>query len=121
MSGVHWCPRGAPSSSNGGENELPSGELLTKTFDCPLGSSAFHTTWTPLASAATAGAVVKREYVNPDGQANGPSPQSTKPLPLNSPESNGTILATRTGASNEAPPSDDLASQMSVPGLEEDG
>src|SRR2546430_7979843 len=83
MSGVHWWPAETVSSVAAGAGQVvPSGELRTKTFDCPLASSAFQTTCTPLASAATAGAVVNREKVRPLGQANGPSPQSVAPLPL---------------------------------------
>src|SRR2546421_6522289 len=122
MSGVHWCPVGTASSVAAGVGQLvPSGELRTKTFDCPLASRPFQTTWTPEASAATAGASVKRENVNPVGQANGPSPQSDAPLPLNCAESKSETLATRAGAPNETPPSVDLTSQMSVLGFELDG
>src|SRR5258707_13282562 len=95
MSGVHWWPAETVSSVAAGAGQVvPSGELRTKTFDCPLASSAFQTTCTPLASAATAGAVVNREKVRPLGQANGPSPQSVAPLPLNWVESNSMIFAT---------------------------
>src|SRR5262245_15682101 len=122
MSGIHWCPAATVSSVEAGVGHaVPSGELRTNTFDCPLASSAFQTTWTPPASAATAGPVEKREYVKPDEQANGPSPQSPKPLPLNCTESKGTIAATWAGAPNETPPSVDLERYTSVVGLEDDG
>src|SRR5436190_19270108 len=89
---------------------VPSGELRTKTFDGPLGSSPFQTTCTPLASAATAVALVKREKVSLVGHAKGPSPQSVAPLPLNWVESNSVIVATCAGSSKERPPSVDFAS-----------
>src|SRR5258707_2502552 len=95
MSGVHWWPAETVSSVAAGAGQVvPSGELRTKTFNCPLASSAFQTTCTPLASAATARAVVNREKVMPLGQANSPSPQSDAPLPLNCVESNSVIVAT---------------------------
>src|SRR6266498_5812742 len=81
MSGVHWWPVGTASRVAAAVGQLtPSGELRTKTFDCPLASSAFQTTCTPLASAATAGAELNREKVSPLGHANGPSPQSEAPF-----------------------------------------
>src|SRR6266566_5144077 len=106
MSGVHWWPAETVSSVAAGAGQVvPSGELRTKTFDCPLASSAFQTTCTPLASAATAGAVVNREKVRPLGQANGPSPQSVAPLPLNWVESNSVIVATCDAGPKDALPS----------------
>src|SRR5438445_6139793 len=105
MSGVHWCPVGTESSVAAGVGQLvPSGELRTKTFDCPLASRPFHTTCTPDASAATAGALVKRENVSPVGHTKGPSPQSLDPLPLNCDESKSEMLATCAGAPKETPP-----------------
>src|SRR5437016_4352475 len=118
MSGVHWCPVATVSSVAAGVGQLtPSGELRTNTFDCPLGSSPFQTTWTLVASAATAGALVKRENVKPVGQAKGPSPQSVAPLPLNCVESKSVIVATWAGSPQERPPSVDFASQMSLVGF----
>src|SRR2546430_956828 len=115
MSGVHWWPAETVSSVAAGAGQVvPPGELRTKTFDCPLASSAFQTTCTPLASAATAGAVVNREKVRPLGQANGPSPQSVAPLPLNWVESNSVIVATCDAGPKDAPPSVDFDSQMSL-------
>src|SRR5216683_796509 len=107
MSGVHWWPAETVSSVVAGVGQMvPSGELRTKTFDCPLASSAFQTTCTPLASAATAGAVVNREKVRPLGQANGPSPQSVAPFDA---------------GPKDAPPSADFDSHTSLPGLDDDG
>src|SRR6266536_2482457 len=115
MSGVHWWPTGTESRVTEGLGHAdPSGELRTKTFDCPLGSFAFQTTCTPVASAATAGALVNRENVSPVGQANGPSPQSEKPLPLNWLESKIEIDATCAGSAKDTPPSVDFESQTSV-------
>src|SRR6266516_3771809 len=122
MSGVHWWPTATVSSVVAGAGQtIPSGELRTKTLDCPLASFAFQTTCTPVASAATAGAVVNRENVSPVGQAKGPSPQSDEPFPLNWLESKSEIEATCAGAPNDAPPSVDFESQTSVPGLDADG
>src|SRR6266705_3399297 len=122
MSGVHWWPAATASSVAAGAGQLvPSGELRTKTFDCPLASSAFQTTCTPLASAATAGAVVNREKVRPLGQAHGPSPQSVAPLPLNWLESSTMILATWDAGPKDAPPSVDFDTHTSLPGLDDDG
>src|ERR671930_5917 len=122
MAGVHWWPTGTLSRVLAGVGQaVPSGELRTKTLDCPLGSFAFQTTCTPAASAATAGAVVNRENVSPLGQANGPSPQSVAPLPLNWLESNSTIEATCAAGPNETPPSVDFDSHTSLLGLDEDG
>src|SRR6266498_4497021 len=122
MSGVHWWPVGTASRVAAAVGQLtPSGELRTKTFDCPLASSAFQTTCTPLASAATAGAVVNREKVRPLGQANGPSPQSVAPLPLNWLESNSMIFATCDAGPKDAPPSVDFDSHTSLLGLDDDG
>src|SRR6266540_2234885 len=121
MSGVHWWPAATVSSVVAGVGQaVPSGELRTKTFDCPLGSSAFQTTCTPVASAATAGAVVKREKVSPVGQANGPSPQSVAPLPLNCVESKSAIVATCAGGPKDRPPSVDFESQTSLVGCDGD-
>src|SRR4029450_12314299 len=84
MSGNHWCPAATESSVAAGVGQLiPSGELRTKIFAWPpLAVLAAHTTCTPVASAATADELKKRENVNPVGHANGPSPQSEAPLPL---------------------------------------
>src|SRR5438477_6189873 len=123
MSGNHWWPAATVSIVVAGVGQLtPSGELRTKTFDWPPSAVlAAQTTCTPLASAATADELKKREKVNPVGQANGPSPQSEAPLPLYWLESNCTIEATRTAGPNDAPPSVDFASQIPVLGLEVDG
>ena len=118
----HWWPLASESSVAAAVGQLtPSGELRTKTLDCPLASSPFHTTWTPVLSAATAGALVKREKVSPVGQAKGPSPQSDAPLPLNSVESKMAIVATCAGGPKETPPSADFRSHTSVLGLDGDG
>src|ERR671936_2257185 len=115
MSGNHWCPATTVSSVAAGVGQLiPSGEFRTKTFDWPLPVLAAQTTCTPVASAATADELKKRENVNPVGQANGPSPQSEAPFPLYWPESNWTIEATRAGAPKDWPPSVDFASQIPV-------
>src|ERR671931_2145386 len=123
MSGNHWCPAATESIVAAGVGQLtPSGELRTKTFDWPPSAVlAAHTTCTPVASAATADELKKREKVNPVGHANGPSPQSDAPLPLNWLESNCTIEATRTGGPKVTPPYVDLASRISALGLDEDG
>lgn len=122
MSGVHWWPTGTVSSVVAGAGQpVPSGELRTKTLDCPLASFAFQTTCTPVASAATAGAVVNRENVSPLGQANGPSPQSVAPLPLNWLESNSWMVATCAAGPKDAPPSVDLESHTSLLGLDDEG
>src|ERR671936_682083 len=108
MSGVHWWPAPLVSSVAGALGQpIPSGELRTKTFDWPDASSPFQTTWTPLPSAATAGALVNRENVSPLGHANGPSPQSVAPLPLNWVESNSATVATCAGIPKLSPPSVD--------------
>src|SRR5262245_10286158 len=118
MSGVHWWPAATVSSVLAGvDQEVPSGELRTKTLDCPLASFAFQTTCTPVASAATAGAVVNRENVSPLGQENGPSPQSVAPLPLNWLESNSWMVATRAASPKDSPPSVDFDNQTSLLGL----
>src|ERR687887_2456414 len=106
MSGNHWCPAATVSSVAAGVGQLtPSGELRTNTFDCPPSAvRAAHTTCTPVASAATADELKKREKVNPVGQANGPSPQSEAPLPLYWLESNCTIEATTTAGAKGSPP-----------------
>src|SRR5262245_42673418 len=100
MSGNHWWPTGTESIVVAGVGQLiPSGELRTKTFDWPPAAvRAAHTTWTPVASAATADELKNRENVRPVGHANGPSPQSEAPLPLNWLESNCSIEATSDGA-----------------------
>src|SRR6266542_2181931 len=104
MSGNHWCPVATASIWAGGADHCtPSGELRTKILACPAPFRALHTTCTPPASAATAELLVNRENVSPVGQANGPSPQSLNPLPLNWLESNRAMFATLTGAENEAP------------------
>jgi len=122
MSGVHWWPTASASSVAGGADQaVPSGELRTKILDWPLGSSAPQTTCTPLASAATAGALKNREKVSPLGQANGPSPQDSEPLPLNWLESVSTIEATCAAAPKEAPPLVDFDSHTSALGFDEDG
>src|SRR5205085_1717898 len=123
MSGNHWCPAATESIVAAGVGQLtPSGELRTKIFDWPPSEVlAAQTTWTPVASAVTADELKKRENVNPVGHANGPSPQSDAPLPLNWLESNCTIDATRTAGPNDTPPSVDFASQMPVVGLGVDG
>src|SRR5919197_2613506 len=119
MSGNHWSPAATESIVAAGVVQLtPSGELRTKIFDWPPSAVlAAHTTCTPVASAATADELKKREKVNPVGHANGPSPQSDAPLPLNWLESNWTIDATRAGGPNDTPPSVDFASQIQVLGL----
>jgi hypothetical protein len=105
MSGNHWCPAATASSVAAGVGQLiPSGELRAKIFASPLAVLALQTTWTPVASAATADELKKREKVNPVGHANGPSPQSEKPLPLYWLESNCTIEATTTAGPNVSPP-----------------
>src|SRR5262245_39638095 len=113
MSGVHWCPVGTASSVVAGVAQLmPSGELRTKTLPCPLGSLAPYTTCTPLASAATAEALSKRENVKPLGQANGPSPQSTPPVPpVNGSGLSGVHHATQRATPKVRPPSVDLTIQ----------
>src|SRR5438105_15177704 len=123
MSGNHWCPVATASIVAAGVGQLtPSGELRTNTFDWPpLAVLAAHTTCTPAASAATADELKKRENVNPLGHANGPSPQSEAPLPLNWLESNCSIEATSDGAPNVWPPSVDFTTQMPVLGFEVDG
>src|ERR671931_1982343 len=123
MSGNHWCPAATESIVAAGVGQLtPSGELRTKTFDWPPSAVlAAQTTCTPVASAATADELKKREKVNPVGHAKGPSPQSEAPLPLYWLESNCTIEATRTAGPNDAPPSVDFASRISALELEEDG
>src|SRR5919197_266356 len=115
MSGNHWWPAATVSSVAAGVGQLiPSGEFRTKIFAWPLSVRALQTTCTPAASAATADELKKREKVNPVGQANGPSPQSEKPLPLYWLESNWTIDATRTEGPKETPPSVDFASHTPV-------
>src|SRR6266550_2491104 len=122
MSGVHWWPTATVSRVVAGLGQsIPFGELRTKTLDCPLANRPFQTTCTPLVSAATAGALVNREKVKPLGQANGPSPQSVAPLPLNWVESNSVIVATCDAGPKDAPPSVDLDSHTSLPGWDEDG
>src|SRR5438093_13431019 len=123
MSGNDWCPAATESIVAAGVGQLtPSGELRTKIFDWPpTAVRAAHTTWTPVASAATADELKNRENVNPVGHANGPSPQSEAPMPLNWLESNCSIEATTTAGSKDCPPSVDFASQISVFGFEVDG
>src|SRR5918911_5211523 len=123
MSGNHWCPAATVSSVADGVGQLtPSGELRTKIFYWPPSAVlAAQTTCTPVASAATADELKKRENVNPVGHAKGPSPQSEAPLPLYWLESNCTIEATTTAGPKDRPPSVDFASRISVLGLEEDG
>src|ERR671922_1637549 len=120
MSGNHWWPTPTTSSVVAGVGQLiPSGELRTKTFDWPPSEVlAAQTTCTPVASAATADELKKREKVNPVGHVNGPSPQSEAPLPLYWLESNCTIEATSAGGPKDRPPSVDFASRISVLGLE---
>ena len=119
MSGNHWWPTPTRSSVDGGVGQLtPSGEFRTKTFDWPVAVRAAHTTCTPAASAATASELKKRENVNPLGQANGPSPQSEAPLPLDWLESNCAIDATRAGRPKETAPSVDFTIHTSVFGLD---
>src|SRR5262245_9547962 len=122
MSGNHWCPTATASIVAAGVGQLiPSGELRTKTFDWPVAVLAAQTTCTPLASPATASELKNRENVKPVGHANGPSPQSEAPMPLYWLESNSSIEATTTAGPNDAPPSVDFATQMSVLGLLADG
>src|SRR6058998_2544834 len=123
MSGNHWCPAATVSIVVAGVGQLtPSGEFRTKIFDWPpLAVLAAQTTCTPVASAATADELKNREKVNPVGHANGPSPQSDAPMPLNWLESNCTIEATRAGGPKDTPPSVDFASQIPVLGSEVDG
>src|ERR671936_1876659 len=105
MSGNHWWPAATVSSVAAGVGQLiPFGELRTKIFAWPLPVLAAQTTCTPVASAATADELKKREKVKPVGQANGPSPQSEAPFPLYWLESNWTIDATSTAGPNETPP-----------------
>jgi hypothetical protein len=59
--------------------------------------------------------------VNPVGQANGPSPQSTLPLPLNWLESKAVMVSTCWTAPKDCPWSVDFDSQMSQVGREDDG
>jgi hypothetical protein len=59
-----------------GPKFVPSAEFRTYTRDWPPASSEDHTTCTPLSSASTAELLKKRENVNPEGHAKGPSPQS---------------------------------------------
>src|SRR3989442_14623552 len=82
MSGMYWWPRVFVSNGMTVDQLVPSDELRTKTFDCPLASSPFHTTWTPVLSAVTAERLANREKVRPLGQVEGASPQSPAPLPL---------------------------------------
>src|ERR671928_2010591 len=105
MSGNHWWPVATVSIVAAGVGQLtPSGELRTKTFDWPpLAVLAAQTTCTPVASAATADELKKREKVNPVGHAKGPSPQSEAKVPLYWLESNWMIEGTRTGGLNDAP------------------
>src|SRR5204862_2318362 len=123
MSGNHWCPTATASIVAAGVGQLiPSGEFRTKTFDWPPSVVlAAHTTCTPVASAATADELKKRENVNPVGHANGPSPQSEAKVPAYWLESNCSIEATTTAGANVSPPSVDFATQISVLGLEVDG
>src|ERR671935_853563 len=122
MSGNHWWPTPTRSRVEAGVGQLiPSGELRTKTLDWPLTVRPANTTCTPLASAATADELKKREKVNPVGQANGPSPQSEEKPPLYWLESNCTIEATRAGRPKVTPPFVDFTSQMFVLGLDVDG
>src|SRR5919109_5283808 len=123
MSGNHWWPTATESIVAAGVGQLiPSGELRTKIFDWPPSAvRAAHTTCTPVASAATADELKNRENVNPVGHANGPSPQSEAGIPANWLESNCTIEATMTAGPNDAPPSVDFASRISVLGFEVDG
>src|SRR5919198_1240420 len=115
MSGNHWCPTATESSVAAGVGQLiPSGELRTKIFAWPpLAVLAAHTTCTPVASAATADELKKRENVNPVGHANGPSPQSEAPLPLYWLESNCAIEATSAGGPKDRPPSVHFARRVS--------
>src|SRR2546427_6760007 len=83
MSGMYWWPRVFVSNGMTVDQLVPSDELRTKTFDWPLASSPFHTTWTPVLSAVTAERLENRENVSPLGQSEGASPQSPAPLPLN--------------------------------------
>src|SRR3954451_22469509 len=110
MSGNHWWPARAASNVAAGVGQFaPSGELRTKIFAWPLSWRPLQTTWTPRASAATAERLSNREKVSPLGQANGPSPQSTPPIPpVKSADVNGVKLATRLGRPNLRPPSVDL-------------
>src|SRR5919109_473966 len=123
MSGNHWCPAATVSRVAAGLGQLiPSGELRTKIFDWPPSAVlAAQTTCTPVASAATADELKNREKVKPVGHANGPSPQSEAGIPANWLESNCTIEATSAGGPNDAPPSVDFASRISVLALEVDG
>src|SRR4029453_18876515 len=95
MSGNHWWPVGAASNVDAAVQVVPSSAgLRGNTFEWPLGSSEAHTTWTPVASAATADELKNRENVKPLGHANGPSPQSTPPVPpVNWSEANRVIAA----------------------------
>src|SRR5947199_10175990 len=104
MSGKYWWPVPTVSRVVAADQLVPSDELRTKTFDCPLASSPFQTTWTPLASAVTAERLANLEYVNPVGQEKAPSPQSPKPLPLHWVEANGRKCAMTCVWLNEAPP-----------------
>jgi hypothetical protein len=57
-----WCPVGTATSVVAGVDQPPpSGELRTKTLPCPLGNLAAYTMCTPVASAATAERLSKRE------------------------------------------------------------
>src|SRR4030095_16937629 len=118
MSGNHWCPAATESSVAAGVGQLiPSGELRTKIFAwAPLAVLAAQTTGTPVASAATADELKKRENVNPVGHANGPSPQSEAPLPLYWLESNWRIEATWAGGPQDTAPCRRSASPASALG-----
>src|SRR4029453_15120946 len=107
MSGNHWWPVGAASNVDAAVQVVPSSAgLRGNTFDWPVGSSEAQTTWTPVSSAATADELKNRENVKPLGKANGPSPQSTPPVPpVNWLESNRAIEAMWVGGSNDTPPS----------------
>src|SRR5438093_8232059 len=123
MSGNHWWPAATESMVAAGVGQLtPSGEFRTKIFEWPpLAVLAAQTTCTPVASAATADELKKREKVNPVGHANGPSPQSDAPFPLYWLESNWTIEATWAGGPTDTPPSVDFTIHKSVFGLDRDG
>src|SRR5438093_3418422 len=99
MSGNHWWPAGTESSVATGVGQFrPSGELRTKIFAWPPGCRPLQTTWTPRASAATAERLSNREKVSPLGQAKGPSPQSTPPVPpVKSADVKDVKVATRLG------------------------
>src|SRR4051794_19829309 len=97
-SGHHWWPTGTGAIGAAGDGHVtPSGDVRTKTFAWPFGSSWLHATWTPLRSAVTTGKLEKFGKLKPLAHANVPSPQlpTAPPLPpVNWPPSNDVKRAT---------------------------